>query len=65
MVYFKVLKKKLFTISCFPGQSDFMAVEMVNRRIEFAWNAGGGPQRITHPLSLLTNTPEVSDDTRW
>ncbi|XP_050712288.1 laminin subunit alpha-1-like isoform X2 [Eriocheir sinensis] len=47
------------------NSSDFMAVEMVNRRIEFAWDAGGGPQRITHPLSLLTNTPEVSDDTRW
>lgn len=42
-----------------------MAVEMVNRRIEFSWNAGGGAQRITHPLKLLTNTPQVSDDTRW
>ncbi|XP_063877309.1 laminin subunit alpha-1-like isoform X1 [Scylla paramamosain] len=45
--------------------SDFMAVEMVNRRIEFVWDAGGGMQRITHPLTLLTNTEDVSDDTRW
>ncbi|KAG0726288.1 Laminin subunit alpha-2 [Chionoecetes opilio] len=45
--------------------SDFMAVEMVNRRIEFVWDAGGGLQRITHPLNLLTNTQQVSDDTRW
>ncbi|XP_071547005.1 laminin subunit alpha-1-like isoform X2 [Panulirus ornatus] len=45
--------------------SDFMAVEMVNRRIEFTWDAGGGAQRITHPLKILTNTPQVSDDTRW
>ncbi|KAK8738884.1 hypothetical protein OTU49_003716 [Cherax quadricarinatus] len=47
------------------NSSDFMAVEMVNRKIEFSWDAGGGAQRITHPLKLLTNTPQVSDDTRW
>ncbi|MPC29133.1 Laminin subunit alpha-2 [Portunus trituberculatus] len=45
--------------------SDFMAVEMVNRRIEFVWDAGGGMQRITHPLTLLTNTEDVSNDKRW
>lgn len=45
--------------------SDFMAVEMVNRRIEFVWDAGGGLQRITHPLVLLTNDQRVSDDKRW
>lgn len=49
----------------FPTQSDFMAVEMVDRRIEFVWDAGGGLQRITHPLVLLTNDQRVSDDKRW
>ncbi|XP_064107459.1 laminin subunit alpha lam-3-like isoform X1 [Macrobrachium nipponense] len=45
--------------------SDFMAVEMVNRRIHFTWDNGGGAKRLIHPLKLLTNTPTVSDDTRW
>ncbi|XP_042207400.1 laminin subunit alpha-2-like [Homarus americanus] len=47
------------------NSSDYMAVEMVNRRIEFSWDAGGGAQRITHPLRLLTSTPYVNDDIRW
>ncbi|KAK3855199.1 hypothetical protein Pcinc_038380, partial [Petrolisthes cinctipes] len=47
------------------NSSDFMAVEMVNRRIEFSWDAGGGAKRITHPFTLRTNNPEVSDDTKW
>ncbi|KAK7085775.1 Laminin subunit alpha-2 [Halocaridina rubra] len=47
------------------ASNDFMAVEMVNRRIHFIWDAGGGSKRITHPLKLQTNTPAVSDDTKW
>lgn len=38
---------------------------MVNRRIEFSWDAGGGAKRIVHPLTLRTNNREVSDDTKW
>lgn len=46
-------------------QSDFMAVEMFNRKIEFIWDAGGGTKRIVHPLRLLTNDQQVTDDTKW
>lgn len=42
-----------------------MAVEMVNRKIEFIWDAGGGTRRIVHPLRLLTNDQQVTDDTKW
>ncbi|ROT86038.1 Laminin subunit alpha-1 [Penaeus vannamei] len=45
--------------------SDFMAVEMFNRKIEFIWDAGGGTKRIVHPLRLLTNDQQVTDDTKW
>ena len=38
---------------------------MVDRRIEFVWDAGGGMMRITHPLKLLTNTQDVWDSTKW
>lgn len=42
-----------------------MAVEMINRKIEFIWDAGGGAKRIAHPLRLLTNDQQVADDTKW
>ncbi|XP_063590781.1 laminin subunit alpha lam-3-like isoform X2 [Penaeus indicus] len=47
------------------NSSDFMAVEMFNRKIEFIWDAGGGTKRIVHPLRLLTNDQQVTDDTKW
>ena len=42
-----------------------MAVEVVNRRVQFSWDAGGGVKRITHPLKLHINDTQVSDDTKW
>ncbi|XP_023215489.1 laminin subunit alpha-1-like [Centruroides sculpturatus] len=34
---------------------DFMAVEMINRKIRFLWNAGGGTKVISHNLTIKTN----------
>lgn len=45
--------------------SEFVSVEMKNRRIQVTWNVGGGPQTLRHPTMLLTNTPTVSNDKRW
>ncbi|KAF2361238.1 Laminin G domain [Trinorchestia longiramus] len=45
--------------------SEFVAVEMLDRRIQVTWDVGGGAQTLQHPLQLLTNTPTVSEDKRW
>lgn len=45
--------------------TDFLAVEMVNRQIRFLWNAGGGTTVLTHPLKLQASHDDLSDDSRW
>nr|XP_042897336.1 laminin subunit alpha-1 isoform X3 [Parasteatoda tepidariorum] len=44
---------------------DFMIVEMVNRKIRFIWNAGGGTQVIQHKLTIETNDAQLLKDERW
>ncbi|KAF8792889.1 Laminin subunit alpha-1 like protein [Argiope bruennichi] len=44
---------------------DFMIVEMVNRKIRFIWNAGGGSQVIQHNLTIETNDEQLLKDDRW
>ncbi|GBN27693.1 hypothetical protein AVEN_165855-1, partial [Araneus ventricosus] len=45
-------------------EEDFMALEMVNRRIRFLWNVGGGTHSITHPKEIETND-ELSKKEQW
>ncbi|XP_055952530.1 laminin subunit alpha-1-like isoform X1 [Argiope bruennichi] len=45
-------------------EEDFMALEMVNRRIRFLWNVGGGTHTITHPKEIETND-ELSKKEQW
>ena len=33
---------------------EFMAIEMIDRRIRFSWNVGAGTQHITHNVTLET-----------
>ncbi|XP_065577471.1 laminin subunit alpha lam-3-like isoform X2 [Artemia franciscana] len=47
------------------SQSDFLLLEMVNRRIRFVWSSGGSEGSITHPLELKTSTGDLSDDSKW
>lgn len=54
----------LFYISS-ATTDDFMAVEMVERKIRFLWNAGGGTQVITHNLVIETNDPQMNKDNQW
>ncbi|KAI1284885.1 Laminin subunit alpha-2 [Halotydeus destructor] len=44
---------------------DFMAIEMVSRKIRFLWNAGGGTQIIEHDLNIETNDPWLLKDNQW
>lgn len=46
-------------------ETDFLAIEMVNRQIRFLWNAGGGTTVLTHPLKLQPSPDDLSDDSRW
>ena len=46
-------------------ESDFLAVEMVDRQIRFLWNAGGGTTVLSHPLKLQPSPDDLSDDSRW
>lgn len=54
----------LFFISS-STSDDFMAVEMVDRKIRFLWNAGGGTQVLTHNLVIETNDPHLLKDNQW
>lgn len=44
---------------------DFMAVEMIKRKIRFLWNAGGGTQIIEHNLTIDTNDEQLSKNDQW
>ncbi|XP_054719082.1 laminin subunit alpha-1-like [Uloborus diversus] len=44
---------------------DFMIVEMVDRKIRFLWNAGGGTQVLQHGLAIETNDEQLLRDERW
>ncbi|XP_037085132.1 laminin subunit alpha-2-like isoform X2 [Pollicipes pollicipes] len=46
-------------------QKDYMAVEMVNRRIRFTWNNGDQSQRVEHPRRLQTNNDQLMNDQHW
>jgi len=45
--------------------SDFMAVEMVDRKIRFSWNAGSGTKSLIHPLVIETNDQNLLTDHQW
>lgn len=42
-----------------------MIIEMVNRKIRFLWNAGGGSEVIQHNLTIETNDRQLLTDDRW
>jgi laminin alpha 1/2 len=44
---------------------DFMAVEMVDRKIRFLWNAGGGTKMLAHSLNIETNDQQLLKDGQW
>jgi laminin alpha 1/2 len=46
-------------------ETDFLAVEMLDRQIRFLWNAGGGTTVLSHPLKLQPSPDDLSDDSRW
>ncbi|KAF3427281.1 LOW QUALITY PROTEIN: hypothetical protein E2986_11364, partial [Frieseomelitta varia] len=42
---------------------DFLALEIVDRRVRFVWNVGGGTGILTHPETLQSG--DLQDDTIW
>nr|XP_018899369.1 PREDICTED: laminin subunit alpha-1 [Bemisia tabaci] len=44
--------------------SDFLAVEMVNRKIRFVWNVGGDTGEVTNAVHIQT-AGDLSNDQHW
>lgn len=55
----------LFFMANSKGKEDFMAIEMVERKIKFLWNAGGGTSSITHSMRIETNDQQLAKDEQW
>lgn len=49
---------------CVFAQEDFVAIEMVNRKIRFVWDVGGGIGEITHPMHIQTAS-DLNNDQHW
>ena len=47
------------------GDFDFLALEMVDRKIRFVWNLGSGTQTITHIVEIETAYRLDRQDTMW
>jgi laminin alpha 1/2 len=47
------------------GDFDFLALEMVDRKIRFVWNLGSGTQAITHNVEIETAYRLDRQDTMW
>lgn len=45
-------------------QGDFLAVEMINRKIRFIWDLGGGAAEVTHHLHIQT-AGDLQKDQHW
>ncbi|KAG0419196.1 hypothetical protein HPB47_004290, partial [Ixodes persulcatus] len=59
------LRDKVLLARQRASSDDFMAIEMVNRKIKFSWNAGGGTHSITHNMVIETNERQLERDSRW
>jgi len=44
-------------------QDDFIALEIVDRRVRFLWNVGGGTGILTHPEILESG--DLQNDRFW
>lgn len=45
--------------------NDYMALEMKDRKIRFAWNTGSNERMIQHPLLIGTNDAQLSKEKLW
>ena len=44
-------------------QDDFIALELVDRKVRFVWNVGGGTGILTHPE--IIHSSDIQDDKFW
>lgn len=54
----------LFFIGSNSNQ-EYLIVEMVDRRIRFVWNLGGGAAQLEHPMEIETNDQGLVKDQQW
>lgn len=45
------------------SQDDYVALEIVDRKVRFLWNVGGGTGILTHPEVLESG--DLQNDTTW
>ncbi|XP_064486467.1 laminin subunit alpha lam-3-like [Ornithodoros turicata] len=55
----------LFFIANSDGKDDFMAIEMIDRKIKFSFNAGGGTTSLKHNMQIETNDHQLGKDSQW
>lgn len=46
-------------------QDDFIALDMVERRVRLSWDMGGGPGSVTAPMTLVARSGLNPDDVTW
>ena len=46
-------------------ERNFMAIEMVDRKVRFAWNCGAGSRSILNNVTIETANNLKSDDHMW
>ena len=54
----------LFFIGSNSNQ-EYLALEMIDRKIRFIWNLGAGSQVLEHPLEIETNDQGLTKDQQW
>lgn len=66
-VHFQRLANNHFTFIKLTSpvfQDDYLAVEMINRKIRFVWSLGGEPGEVTHPMHIQT-AGDLANDQHW
>ncbi|CAA9998731.1 unnamed protein product, partial [Nesidiocoris tenuis] len=60
----EALRNKITRAHHNANRDDFVAVEMINRKIRFVWNVGGGLGEVTHPMHIQT-AGDLNKDQHW
>ena len=58
-----VFQSKQNSFDTFDLQDDFIALELVDRKVRFVWNVGGGTGILTHPE--IIHSSDIQDDKSW
>ena len=62
-VDFDIWAHRLYTISLFV--QEFLAVEMINAKIQFSWNVGAGVGKVTSDLPIQNENNFINTIDKW